>query len=88
MLSSREVNEIADTPRGVTVDALKRIEHQQTSTTEDASRQATDDDRSAASAPTRSAEAVEQEVRGTSQSFARVGKDGKVVFEKPAEQRR
>lgn len=85
VLSDREVNEIADSPAGVTRDAVKGLEHE-SQADKDEFKKAAEEAVSEAKAPgipQRSAEQLMQEIRGTKQSLATVRKDGKVEFEKP-----
>lgn len=82
-MSAREVNEIADTPRGVTADAVKILEDRQQGPTTSQYKQAAEEAVNAAPGPSRSVEQLTQDIKGTSQSVARITKDGNVVFEKP-----
>jgi DsbC/DsbD-like thiol-disulfide interchange protein len=79
-LSAREVDEIASSPRGVTVDPT--VQKDQPSKDEE-SRKAAEEAVNAAPAPSRSVDDLTQETKGTSQNVAKVTRDGKVEFEKP-----
>lgn len=70
VLSGREVNEIADTPRGVTSlpGQLKAEQGKEANTIQEPE-------------IARSFESVVREVNGISQSVAKIRKDGKVEFE-------
>ena len=72
-MSAREVNEIADSPRGVTIDPTEQKQ------------QPSQDTESGSPVPPRPADDSIQETKGTSQSIASVSKDGKVEFEKPSQ---
>lgn len=73
VLSGREVNEIADTPRGVTSPAGQSPKSEERKRAEEAVK----------SVPeiSRSVEDLTQEINGISQSVAKIRKDGKVEFE-------
>ncbi|KAJ9222413.1 hypothetical protein DTO169C6_5153 [Paecilomyces variotii] len=87
VLTTREVNEIADSPAGATHDAVKLLEQKQQPTSKNEPKseveKAVDGGASDPEVPKRSAEQLVQEVEGTRQSFARVTRDGKVEFQKP-----
>lgn len=72
-MSAREVNEIADSPRGVTIDPTEQKQ------------QPTQEIDSAGIEPPRPAEHAAHEEKGTGQSIASVTKEGKVEFEKPGQ---
>lgn len=72
VLSGREVNEIADTPRGLTSPAG------QTSKSE---RKEAEKAVKSVSDISRSVEDLTQEIKGISQSVAKIRKDGKVEIE-------
>lgn len=78
-MSDREVNEIADTPPGTTLDVINRLE---------AGRQKSDYERAAEDAvseapevPSRTVSELTNELKGVSQSVATI-RDGKVEFER------
>lgn len=76
ILSSREVDELASAPRGLTILPTESAGKQQ----------ATDADESAKKAPgSRTIGEIEQEIEGVSQSIAVLTKEGKVTFEKPTQ---
>ncbi|OJJ49154.1 hypothetical protein ASPZODRAFT_129557 [Penicilliopsis zonata CBS 506.65] len=79
VLSIREVNEIADTPRGLTIGPAKPADTNPQSETP-----GIEEANESLQPAKRSGEEVAQETRGTAQSFARI-KDGKVIFEKPGQ---
>ncbi|OGE55340.1 hypothetical protein PENARI_c004G08538 [Penicillium arizonense] len=72
VLSGQEVNEIAGTPRGLSSAPYQAIEVEKTDSNKSASY---------TSDIERSVEQLEQEIRGTSQSVAKIRKDGKVEIE-------
>lgn len=72
VLSGQEVNEIAGTPRGLTSAPYQASEVEKTDSKKSASH---------TSDIERPVEQLEQEIRGTSQSVAKVRKDGKVEIE-------
>lgn len=78
-MSAREVNEIASSPRGVTVDPAEQKSQQ--SKSEERNRVA-ERATNAAPAPTGSVAEVMQGTKGVSQSIATITKGGKVEFEK------
>lgn len=81
VLSEREVNEIAGSPRGLTSgpsqqnteksDEKKFLEEAEEAT-------------HAAPVPARSVDSLSQEVRGVDQKIAKLTEEGKVIFDKPA----
>ncbi|RAH74789.1 AIM24 family protein [Aspergillus aculeatinus CBS 121060] len=77
VLTKHEVNELASAPRGLTIGPAKPP-----TPAEEASRKAAEEAVNAAPVPSRTADDLFQEAKGTSQSVARLTKDGKVVFEK------
>ncbi|PYI21385.1 hypothetical protein BO86DRAFT_333553 [Aspergillus japonicus CBS 114.51] len=77
VLTTHEVNELASAPRGLTIGPAKPP-----TPAEEASRKAAEEAVNAAPAPSRTVDDLFQEAKGTSQSVARLTKDGKVVFEK------
>ncbi|THC98849.1 hypothetical protein EYZ11_001696 [Aspergillus tanneri] len=81
VLTSQEVNEIADSPRGLTTGPARPTEKQQPFADEEF-RQTAEEALHAAPAPSRTIEELEMELKGTSQSIAKLTKDGQVVFEK------
>ncbi|KAE8150440.1 altered inheritance of mitochondria protein 24, mitochondrial [Aspergillus avenaceus] len=84
ILSSREVNEIASTPRGLTVGPANPADTKKLSADEEY-RKAAEEAVNAAPVPSRSVEALEQEIKGSAQSIATLTKEGKVIFEKPGQ---
>lgn len=82
-MSAREVNEIASSPRGLTIDP---DEPRKPTTEKEEYKEAAKEAVSAApDAPSRSVDDLTQEVKGTSQHIAEVTKNGKVEFEKPGQ---
>ncbi|OJJ98032.1 hypothetical protein ASPACDRAFT_80143 [Aspergillus aculeatus ATCC 16872] len=77
VLTKHEVNELASAPRGLTIGPAKPP-----TPAEEASRKAAEEAVNAAPVPSRTPDDLFQEAKGTSQSVARLTKDGKVVFEK------
>ncbi|RAK71839.1 AIM24 family protein [Aspergillus fijiensis CBS 313.89] len=77
VLTKHEVNELASAPRGLTIGPAKPP-----TPAEEASRKAAEEAVNAAPVPSRTANDLFQEAKGTSQSVARLTKNGKVVFEK------
>ncbi|OJJ05728.1 hypothetical protein ASPVEDRAFT_45232 [Aspergillus versicolor CBS 583.65] len=76
ILSSREVDELASAPRGLTILPTESAGKQQ----------ATDAGESAKKSPgSRTIGEIEQEIEGVSQSIAVLTKEGKVTFEKPTQ---
>ncbi|RJE20655.1 hypothetical protein PHISCL_06998 [Aspergillus sclerotialis] len=73
VMSAREVNEIADSPRGVTINPTEQKQ------------QPSQDAESDSPVPPRPAGDSIQEAKGTNQSIASVTKEGKVEFEKPGQ---
>lgn len=73
VLSGREVNEIADTPRGITSPAGQSAKSEERKGAEEAVK----------SVPeiSRSVEDLTQEIKGISQSVAKIRKDGKIEIE-------
>jgi hypothetical protein len=72
VLSGQEVNEIAGTPRGLSSGPYQASEVEKTGSNKSASY---------TSDLERSVEQLEQEIRGTSLSVAKIRKDGKVEIE-------
>lgn len=83
VLSSREVNEIAGTPSGLTVAPEKAASAGKAPPQSEANSRKEAVEVNAAPAPSRSVAELDQEIRGIGHSVASVGRDGKVVFEKP-----
>ncbi|BDD55639.1 Altered inheritance of mitochondria protein 24, mitochondrial [Monascus purpureus] len=86
VLSTREVNEIADAPRGVTAEAVKPSDEKKQPSKpnhdeeyEKAAEEAVDVQ--AAPVPARSVGLFKQEVKGVNSGYAEVTKGGKVVIE-------
>ncbi|KAG2418052.1 hypothetical protein HFD88_001152 [Aspergillus terreus] len=73
ILTTHEVNEIADSPRGLTIGPRKPSEDKKTA---EEALQPTPD------APSRSVDDLIQEVEGSAQRIATITKEGKVFFEK------
>lgn len=84
VLTSHEVNEIANAPRGLTIGPAKPAEKNPSANNE--YRKAAEEAINAAPAPTRTVEELEQEIKGSAQSIATLTKEGKVIFEKPSQQ--
>lgn len=87
-MSDQEVNEIADTPAGTTIDVTHRLENRsgsspgQTKEGEKSDYQrATEHAVSQAPVPSRTVEELTQEIKGVGQSIAII-RDGKVEIEK------
>lgn len=88
IMSDQEVNEIADTPAGTTIDVTHRLENRsgsssgQTKEGEKSDYQrAAEDAVSQAPVPSRTVEELTQEIKGVGQSIATI-RDGKVEIEK------
>lgn len=81
ILSEQEVNEIADTPRGVTAEPGKQ-QSKDAETSENI-----EETPGAASVSSRPAEELEQEVKGQGQGFASITRGGDVKFERPDQKR-
>lgn len=69
-MSAREVNEIADSPRGVTINPTEQKKQSS---------------EAAEAAPSPPPEELTHEIKGTNQSIANVTTEGKVEFEKPGQ---
>lgn len=82
VLSAQEANEIANVPRGFTSPAPRSTEGEKTLEDKPADEK-TEAEKAVSNIPglTRSVEELEQEIRGTSQSVAKIRKDGKVEIE-------
>lgn len=83
IISEREVNELADTPRGITADPARsspdtQQQHQQHKEEES---KKVEEALHPAPAPSRTPEQLKQEVEGSSRGFATVGKEGNVEIE-------
>lgn len=76
ILSSREVDELASAPRGLTILPTESAEQQATGAGESAAKNAPG---------SRTIGEIEQEIEGVSQSIAVLTKEGKVTFEKPTQ---
>lgn len=76
ILSSREVDELASAPRGLTILSTESVEQQATGAGESAAKNAPG---------SRTIGEIEQEIEGVSQSIAVLTKEGKVTFEKPTQ---
>ncbi|OOG00476.1 hypothetical protein ASPCADRAFT_202339 [Aspergillus carbonarius ITEM 5010] len=85
VLTTHEVNELASAPRGLTIGPAKPTEEKRQPTAEDEYRKAAEESVNAGPGPSRTVEALTNEVKGTSQSVATLTKDGKVIFEKPGQ---
>ncbi|KAK1147645.1 Altered inheritance of mitochondria protein 24, mitochondrial [Aspergillus melleus] len=94
ILSSKEVNEIADAPRGLTLGPAQPAEEKGTKTpspsSEDVEFRKTAEKavNAAPDAPTRTVEELEMEIKGTGQKIAQLTKDGQVIFTKPESEQR
>ncbi|RHZ69400.1 Altered inheritance of mitochondria protein 24, mitochondrial [Aspergillus turcosus] len=80
IMSTREINEIADTPRGLTFDPTKSAEQPRAAGVE--FRNVGEEAVSAGPGPSRTFEDLENELKGISQSIATLTKEGKVIIEK------
>lgn len=80
ILSEREVNEIADSPRGLTTTGAASKHPAQS---EEQLREKAEEALHAAPVPARSFEDLNQEVRGIDHRIANLTEEGKVFFEKP-----
>ncbi|GFF23858.1 altered inheritance of mitochondria protein 24, mitochondrial [Aspergillus udagawae] len=85
IMSAREINEIADTPRGLTFDPTKSTEQPRVAGEE--FRNVAHEAVNAGPGPSRTIEELENEVKGISQSIATLTKEGKVIIEKVAEKK-
>lgn len=85
ILSEREVNEIADSPRGLTLGPSKEAEQQKNE--EDKFREDAEKATHAAPVPSRSVDDLTNEIRGFDQKIANLTQEGKVIFEKPDEKK-
>ncbi|KAI9036103.1 AIM24 family protein [Aspergillus affinis] len=87
ILSSQEVNEIADAPRGLTLGPAKPASEKEkkTPSSEDVEFRKTAEKaiNAAPDAPTRTVEELEMEIKGAGQKIAQLTKDGQVIFTKP-----
>jgi hypothetical protein len=84
-MSAREINEIADTPRGLTFDPTKSTEQPRVAGEE--FRNVAHEAVNAGPEPSRTIEELENEMKGISQSIATLTKEGKVIIEKVAEKK-
>ncbi|QKX63564.1 uncharacterized protein TRUGW13939_10735 [Talaromyces rugulosus] len=82
ILSDREVNEIADTPAGTTLNAANKLEDSASAAQKSDYQKAAEEAVSQAPVPSRTVDELTQEIKGVSQSIATV-QGGKVQFEKP-----
>lgn len=78
IMSAREVNEIADSPRGLTVGPTESIGDKD----EEAFKKSVEAATNAGPVPTRSAEDITNEVKGVTQNVAKLTNEGKVIIEK------
>ncbi|KAB8079455.1 mitochondrial biogenesis AIM24-domain-containing protein [Aspergillus leporis] len=85
VLTSHEANEIASSPRGLTIGPAKPAEEKKPSADEQWRKEA-EEAINVAPAPRRTVEELEQEIKGSAQSIATLTKEGKVIFEKPGSQ--
>jgi hypothetical protein len=85
IMSAREINEIADTPRGLTFDPTNSAK--QPRVDGDEFRNVAHDAVHAGPGPSRTIEELENEMKGISQSIATLTKEGKVIIEKIAEKK-
>ncbi|ODM22921.1 Altered inheritance of mitochondria protein 24, mitochondrial [Aspergillus cristatus] len=82
VLSEREVNEIAGSPRGLTSRPSQQSAEKKSG--EEKFRKEAVEATHAAPVPARSVESLSQEVRGIDQRIAKLTEEGKVIFDKPA----
>lgn len=82
VLSEREVNEIAGSPRGLTSGPSQQSAERKRG--EEKFRKEAVEATHAAPVPARSVESLSQEVRGIDQRIAKLTEEGKVIFDKPA----
>lgn len=82
IMSSREVNEVASSPRGVTVDPTGQKAQ---SSKEEEYNRAAEEAVNAGPGATRSVGDLTQEIKGTDQHIANVTKGGNVEIEKPGQ---
>ncbi|EED17646.1 mitochondrial protein Fmp26, putative [Talaromyces stipitatus ATCC 10500] len=89
IMSDKEVNEIADTPTGATLDAINKLEARTSPSTNENDKidyqRAAEEAVSQAPGPSRTVEGLTQEIKGVSQTIATI-RDGKVEFEKLKQQ--
>ncbi|KAG2024336.1 hypothetical protein GB937_003991 [Aspergillus fischeri] len=85
IMSAREINEIADTPRGLTFDPTTSAKQPRVDGEE--FRNVAHDAVHAGPGPSRTIEELENEMKGISQSIATLTKEGKVIIEKIAEKK-
>ena len=81
ILTPQQVNEIADTPRGLTTGP--KPASGETPTEQEKEGKKVVGDISVAPVPPRTLEEVEMEIEGSAQRIADITRDGKVIFEKP-----
>lgn len=89
VLSEREANEIAGSPRGLSLKggpASQKSEHQSNDNKsgEEKFREEAEKATHAAPVPARSVEQLSNEVRGVDQKIAKLTEEGKVIFDKPS----
>lgn len=82
VLSEREVNEIAGSPRGITGGPSQQ--NMEKKSGEEKFREEAEEATHAAPVPARSVDSLSQEVRGIGQKIAKLTEEGKVIFDKPA----
>jgi len=84
-MSAREINEIADTPRGLTFDLTNPAKQPRVDGEE--FKNVAHDAVHAGPGPSRTIEELENEMKGISQSIATLTREGKVIIEKIAEKK-
>ncbi|EAW06912.1 AIM24 family protein [Aspergillus clavatus NRRL 1] len=82
IMSTREINEIADTPRGLTFDPTKSAGDNKPKSPEEQYRESLEEVIKTEPGSGRTVEELENELRGVSQSIAILTKEGEVIFEK------
>lgn len=89
ILSERQVNEIAGTPRGLILDPSTQSEQKSADgkSGEQKFREEADKAIHAAPVPTRSVDDLVQEVKGHDQKIATLTQEGKILFEKPGQKK-
>ncbi|KAH1493418.1 Altered inheritance of mitochondria protein 24, mitochondrial [Aspergillus fumigatus] len=85
IMSAREINEIADTPRGLTFDPTNPAKKPRVDGEE--FKNVAHDAVHAGPGPSRTIEELENEMKGISQSIATLTREGKVIIEKIAEKK-
>lgn len=81
ILSERQVNEIAGTPRGLILESEQKSADDKSG--EQKFREEADEATHAAPVPARSVDDLIQEVKGHDQKIATLTQEGKILFEKP-----